>query len=1130
MRCANTLRIGTLSLLLAAACGDDGGANKDDTAADTTTASGDSSDATPDDTADATPAETAETADTADGGDADVIVGPRVTLVIEGAGYPAFTEMARAGLARAAAEVTIADHEVVVDLEDPFDLMDDAAADSDLLITIGFLFVDLVVELAELHPDVHFVVIDGLGPELDNVSYVEFAAEQGSFLVGAAAALTTDSRKLGFIGGVAIPPIDAFEAGFRAGAAHVALDVTVDAVRLSRPPDFGGFFDPEGARAEALRMYEGGVDVIFHAAGGSGAGLFQAAAERSEAGDDVWAIGVDADQHAEVDEGERAHVLTSMLKRVDEAVYRIVVDFAAGDEPSGYVLGDLAAGMVGYAKSGGFVDAIAAQLDAIASDIVSGAIVVPTEIPPSCDHIGTGVTSDGWTVYGGKPVRRGHSVQGCMLLVRESGNETRGGGVCLVADLHDRHPCETAADCASLSKPADGFHYCAAPEGAEGKTCWTRPGGVEYCLRGSEHAPGVIQTPLVPAKALPEATEWMAYACLANSSNASGCGVGESVIDTGDTLTVPMRQVAFYGGDGNAGDYLGEVAGPGIILEGMTHSLSGAGVKPGFAERIATIDPEVEDLFFAMETYDAVIIAALAAEVSRASTSAGIAEYLAGVTTRGPTCTDFDSCVAVINSGSADIDYDGLSGPIEMTAGGELARAPYTYVSFGADNLLDFAHAREVIVGDGSLASTVALSAPLRETTPTGGALEIGALLPETGPLAFLGPGARAAAELAVADINAAGGVNGLPVELVHADEGSFDDDVILESVETLLDAGVDVVIGAMASGQSLRVIDTIVGAGVVQISPANTSDELVDYDDDGLYFRTSPADRMQGRALAELIHRDGHARVALMAIDDLYGLVLAEAIERELEALGHPGAAILTTYHPYEGPFDESLTDVVAFEPDAIVLLGFDETALLIADLAALGLMPAPRPGAERACLDLDDGEACDDGDPCTRDTTCSAGWCGGGDALACGPGEDGAWCGSCGGATQACTSDESSAQCGGANVCSPQPNPGCGATSCCQDAAGYQSVCCGLAETFARRLCTGAGTCAGGGYPCGVGVTATCPEGSAPCDDAPGSCCNVCGTVGPLGCAVCEDESMTFTTRCEVYHDGDGCQAIVE
>lgn len=141
---------------------------------DTTTASGDTSDATPDDTADAPPADTAETAD---GGDADVIVGPRATLVIEGAGYPAFTEMARAGLARAAAEVTIADHEVVVDLEDPFDLMDDAAADSDLLITIGFLFVDLVVELAELHPDVHFVVIDGLGPELDNVSYVEFAAE-----------------------------------------------------------------------------------------------------------------------------------------------------------------------------------------------------------------------------------------------------------------------------------------------------------------------------------------------------------------------------------------------------------------------------------------------------------------------------------------------------------------------------------------------------------------------------------------------------------------------------------------------------------------------------------------------------------------------------------------------------------------------------------------------------------------------------------------------------------------------------------------------------------------------------------------------------------------------------------------
>ena len=158
------------------------------------------------------------------------------------------------------------------------------------------------------------------------------------------------------------------------------------------------------------------------------------------------------------------------------------------------------------------------------------------------------------------------------------------------------------------------------------------------------------------------------------------------------------------------------------------------------------------------------------------------------------------------------------------------------------------------------------------------GTLRIGTLLPQTGSLAFLGPPEFAGVDLAIKDINDAGGVNGKQVEVTNSDSGDTSTDTASQSVDRLLSNNVDAIVGAASSSVSLSVIDKITGAGVVQISPANTSDELTNYADKGLYFRTAPPDVLQGRVLGDLILADGNSTVGILALQDSYGTGLAEA------------------------------------------------------------------------------------------------------------------------------------------------------------------------------------------------------------------------------------------------------------
>ena len=220
------------------------------------------------------------------------------------------------------------------------------------------------------------------------------------------------------------------------------------------------------------------------------------------------------------------------------------------------------------------------------------------------------------------------------------------------------------------------------------------------------------------------------------------------------------------------------------------------------------------------------------------------------------------------------------------------------------------------------------------------GTLTLGSLLPSTGDLAFLGPPEFAGVDLAIEDMNAAGGVLGEDVVDVDADSGDGTPDIAGAEVDKLLNADADAIIGAAASGVSVSVIDKITGAGVVHFSPANTAAGFDTYDDNGLYFRTAPSDRLQGQVLANLAVEDGFSNVAVMARQDFYGEGLAEQVQTTLEEKGAT-VADFVLYAADAQNYTAEVNQIAAAKPDALVLIAFEETTKIIPQLIAKGIGP---------------------------------------------------------------------------------------------------------------------------------------------------------------------------------------------
>jgi basic membrane lipoprotein Med (substrate-binding protein (PBP1-ABC) superfamily)/DNA-binding SARP family transcriptional activator len=308
------------------------------------------------------------------------------------------------GARRAAAETGLDIRMVVADANDPervVKVLNDLAAQGTGLIVYASAPIFLgEVELGETS----IVVLDRL-TEVEGAADQTFAEQEGSFLVGVVAARTTTTGKVGFIGGVDLPePIWRFHAGFEAGVQAADPTVEVIPLYLSPCPDSSGFSAAPLGAVGAEALFAEGVDVVYHAAGASGFGVIVAADHWSTVeGRWRWVIGVDSDQYAELGDLARAaeaqpelyapaevyramqaHVLTSMEKRVDQAVYASILDWASGRLQAGTHVLDLAAGGLDYSRSGGFVDHLVPELEEWRRRIVAGEIHVPT-IPSDRD-------------------------------------------------------------------------------------------------------------------------------------------------------------------------------------------------------------------------------------------------------------------------------------------------------------------------------------------------------------------------------------------------------------------------------------------------------------------------------------------------------------------------------------------------------------------------------------------------------------------------------------------------------------------------------------------------------------------------------------------------------------------------
>jgi len=297
---------------------------------------------------------------------------------IGGRGDKSFNDAAYAGLdsAQRTLGITFATLETNEGSDREAQLRQLAAGDNKLVFGVGFLFTDDIKNLAHEFPDQKFACVDYTWNPGDSVPAnlvgLKFREEEGSFLVGALAALTSKTGKVGFVGGMDIPLIRKFHAGFEAGARAVNPKVVVIAKYAGNTG--AAFKDPTKGKELALSEYHDGVDVIFHASGSTGLGVFEAARELKK-----LAIGVDADQYSEAP----GFILTSMVKRVDHAVYDTIRDLKNGQWKSGVREMGLAEHGVSWVYDENnkalIPDHVKATVDSLEAEIVAGRIRVPRE-------------------------------------------------------------------------------------------------------------------------------------------------------------------------------------------------------------------------------------------------------------------------------------------------------------------------------------------------------------------------------------------------------------------------------------------------------------------------------------------------------------------------------------------------------------------------------------------------------------------------------------------------------------------------------------------------------------------------------------------------------------------------------
>ncbi|WP_040390299.1 ABC transporter substrate-binding protein [Catelliglobosispora koreensis] len=409
----------------------------------------------------------------------------------------------------------------------------------------------------------------------------------------------------------------------------------------------------------------------------------------------------------------------------------------------------------------------------------------------------------------------------------------------------------------------------------------------------------------------------------------------------------PSPQAAgsfLYGSDGNVqnGFAVAFKEDPGI-LSGMKGTAPLAQLSQDFRTRLAAVDPNLRDLIFAGETYDAAVIAAIATQLAGTTDPKAIAKQINGVTTGADKCTRVADCLALAKAGK-DPAYRGATVSNGFTAVGEPSTASYGVFHFGPNNQLDNGKTEYLNTGNEKNATT---EQPVRPVTggKSGAPLVLGGLLPQEGGLAFAYAPMIAGARLAVREINEAGGVLGQSV--VWKDGNDFTDpQKALGTVAKHKADGVHVIIGAGGSGVSVAVLPEVIKGGMVMISPSNTAAKLSELDDSGLYFRTAPSDILQARALADVMLRDGITKICIVARKDAYGEGLMSGVQKELAGMGLTASVQTFTYDVgengmigNENQVRDVINQIVAAKPEGVLVIGFEESAAVIKGLNKAGV-----------------------------------------------------------------------------------------------------------------------------------------------------------------------------------------------
>ncbi|MEV5956922.1 BMP family ABC transporter substrate-binding protein [Streptomyces sp. NPDC051987] len=302
---------------------------------------------------------------------------------IGGKGDQSFNDAAYAGFQKAEKEFGIGgrdiepqDGESDADKVQRLDTL--AKAGYNPIIGVGYSYAPAVKEVAAKYPKITFGIIDDNEVTASNVVDMVFAAEQSSYLAGVAAASATKKNHIGFIGGVDIPLIHTFEAGFDQGAKSVNPKIKIESQYLTQTAQEGGFSSPDKGKAAAQGQIDAGADVIYHAAGLSGQGVIEAAATAK-----VWAIGVDSDQYSQSALAKyKDYILGSALKNVGGAVYDLVKSVYDGKPESGVVQGTLKTGGVGFADTNPKYKAmtkVVAAVEKAKQEIIDGKVTVNTK-------------------------------------------------------------------------------------------------------------------------------------------------------------------------------------------------------------------------------------------------------------------------------------------------------------------------------------------------------------------------------------------------------------------------------------------------------------------------------------------------------------------------------------------------------------------------------------------------------------------------------------------------------------------------------------------------------------------------------------------------------------------------------